>query len=105
MTDNPHGLRTFSDRGILSTRVPVYIGDLNDIATNSVYNVEGIHVTNLPANFPEGAWGFIVTYVHVYSPGNRTQILYGMNVLYKQWMRHLTGGTWHEWRGITYTEI
>ncbi len=74
-----------------------YTGDLDDIDTNSVYNIDNSVVTNGPSMAT--SWGFIHTMVHVNDDTYRTQIVYGMDsTASKQvFMRTRNGSTWESW--------
>jgi hypothetical protein len=89
----------YSDDGISES----YIGDLNDIITNSAYCFRGDNVTNEPTDFVATQWGTIITYPYVDAGTERyTQVIYGMNNdnAYKQWMRWATGGVWEAWKKV-----
>ena len=76
-----------------------YTGDLNDIARNSAYRIQGAQVTNEPSDYDSSGWGFIVTY-KLANATNSTQIIYGMNGtnIYRQWMRRQDGGGFQPWK-------
>ena len=93
-TNDVHGLRIFSNRGIISTRTPLYTDNLNDIDVNSIYNINGGTILNGPADF--AGWGFVITLVHVHSASYRRQDLYQMGGS-KRYTRFCDNNVWHEW--------
>jgi len=60
-------------------RVARYDGDLNDIAANSLYNINSTISTNGPPTILGTKWGFVWTQVHVNDPAYRVQICWTMN--------------------------
>jgi len=76
-----------------------YSNDLNDIAVNSIYNIDTNEVTSAPAFPVTGKWAFIYTLMHPYSSqAYRTQICYAMNdnpgYIY---IRHRATSGWTQW--------
>jgi len=73
-----------------------YIGDLNNIAANSVYNFSNADCQNFPTGL--SAWGFLWTSVHVNSTDWRTQICWVMNNTDPRlWMRRRDSSGWFAW--------
>ena len=86
------------ERFSLQNRCTHFIGDLNTIEVNSVYNVEGSKCANTPVSH----WGFVITMMHVYVDTHGAQIFISMQNAGGQgvYMRIKDSGIWNAWRKI-----
>ena len=86
------------ERFSLQDRCTHFIGDLNTIEVNSVYNVEGSKCANTPVSH----WGFVITMMHVFVDTHGAQIFISMQNAGGQgvYMRIKDSGIWNAWRKI-----
>lgn len=77
---------------------PQYRGNLNDITTNTTYNIKIADVTNAPSG--AGSWGFLITYTHS-NPAYITQVyLPMMSINDGISFRIKNNGSWSAWTKI-----
>lgn len=82
-------------QGIMGNgRHKTWVGNLNDISWNSIYNIDPATAVNYPIT----SWGFVHTMVHNYGPSWRTQVWWNMmgNSAYMRYTGD-SGSNWSAW--------
>ena len=78
-----------------------YVGNIDDILVNSIYNTNSASATGDLPPFSISEWFFLHTMVHTAGTTSATQMAYSMNSGEGEiFIRHLTNGSWFTWRKL-----
>ena len=93
---NPERFRGFG----ANLRQEKYVGDLNNITENSLYNYNSAEVTSDHESVIS-SWGFVWTQVHTNSPSHITQLSWPMNTdSGRLFMRQKIDNAWGSWEEV-----